>query len=127
MNIIDWIIVAILGISVLVGFYRGFISSVASMGGCLVSLGASYWLTPKLVDWVQHHTSIGNAIGSYADAAIRAGDMSNATVSEVARDPDLLTRVMKEVQLPAPLDSLLKTNILNETFVQDGVDKVKDM
>ena len=42
MNLVDWIIVGIVGVSVLIGLYRGFIASVASMGGSLVSLGASY-------------------------------------------------------------------------------------
>ena len=32
MNIVDIVIIAILGLSVLIGLYRGFISSVASMG-----------------------------------------------------------------------------------------------
>ena len=124
MNIIDWIIVAILGISVLIGYYRGFISSVASMGGCLVCLGASYWLSPMLVDYLQKNTSLGSTISSYADAAIRAGDMTNVQVSEVAGNPDLISRVLNEVSLPAPLDSLLKSNLQNQTFLQDGINEV---
>lgn len=124
MNILDWIIVAILGISVLVGFYRGFISSVASMGGCLVCLGASYWLSPKLVDFLQKNTSLSSSISSYADAAIRAGDMTNAQVSEVAGNPDLISRVLNEVSLPAPLDSLLKSNLQNQSFLKDGINEV---
>ena len=47
MNIVDIVIIAILGLSVLIGLYRGFISSVASMGGCLLSLGCcSNWTIP---------------------------------------------------------------------------------
>ncbi len=126
MNIIDWIIVAILGISTLIGFYRGFISSVASMGGSLVSLGLSYWLSPKLVEWVQQNTTIGSTIGSYADAAIRAGDMGSAQVSAVAQNQGMLDSVLKEVQLPAPLDSLLRTNIQNQAFAGDRIYEVKD-
>lgn len=126
MNIIDWIIVAILGISTLIGFYRGFISSVASMGGSLVSLGFSYWLSPKLVEWVQQNTTIGSTIGSYADAAIRAGDMGSAQVSAVAQNQGMLDSVLKEVQLPAPLDSLLRTNIQNQAFAGDRIYEVKD-
>ena len=125
MNIIDWIIVAILGISVLIGFYRGFISSVASMGGCLVSLGASYLLSPKLVEIVRTNTSLGSTISSYADAAIRGGDMNAVQVSEVAGNPDLISRVLNQASLPAPLDSLLKSNLQNQTFLSDGITQVK--
>ena len=53
MNAVDLVIIAILGLSVLVGLYRGFISSVASMGGCLLSLGLSFWLSPKLAEAIR--------------------------------------------------------------------------
>ena len=33
MNPVDWVILGILAVSVLFGLYRGFIASVASMGG----------------------------------------------------------------------------------------------
>ena len=46
MNVVDIVIIAILGLSVLVGLYRGFIASVASLGCCLLSLGLSFWLSP---------------------------------------------------------------------------------
>ena len=55
MNIVDIVILAILGLSILVGLYRGFISSVASMGGCLLSLGLSFWLSPKLAGAIQNN------------------------------------------------------------------------
>ena len=46
MNIIDWIIIGILGISVLYGLYRGFISSVLNMGGGLCAFFGAFWLYP---------------------------------------------------------------------------------
>ena len=48
MNVIDWIILGILGISVLFGMYRGFVSSVLNMGGGLLSFFGAFLLYPKL-------------------------------------------------------------------------------
>ena len=58
MNIVDIIILAILGLSVLVGLYRGFIASVASMGGCLLSLGLSFLISPAIVSAIQKDPNI---------------------------------------------------------------------
>ena len=111
MKLIDWIIVGILGLSVLIGLYRGFISSVASMGGCLVSLGASYWLTPKIVESVTANTTLSDTIRSYTDAAVRVGDIGNAKESVIGLSPEKIAEVVENVKLPAPLDSLLESNL----------------
>ena len=74
MNPVDWVILGILGISILFGLYRGFIASVASMGGSLISLGLSFWLSPMVSDFLRNHTSLSNTLMSYADAATRLKD-----------------------------------------------------
>ena len=43
-NIVDYAIIAVIGISVLFGLYRGFIASVVNLGGGLVSFLASFSL-----------------------------------------------------------------------------------
>ena len=78
MNVVDIVILAILGLSVLVGLYRGFISSVASMGGCLLSLGFSFWLSPKLAAAIQSNPDILRTLASYTDAATKLGDQALA-------------------------------------------------
>ena len=116
MNIVDIIIIAILGLSVLVGLYRGFISSVASMGGCLLSLGLSFWLSPKLAAAIQNNPEILKTLASYTDAATRLGDQSLASTSVTALNPNSITEIINKVSLPAPLDTLLKNNLLNRVF-----------
>ena len=114
MNLIDWIVVGVLGLSVLVGLYRGFISSVASMGSCLVSLIASYWLTPKIVDFVTHNTSLQETISSYTDATVQAGEWTNTIVSNLSDSQ--ISSIISDVKMPAPLDSLLESNLKEEAF-----------
>lgn len=114
MNLIDWIIVGILGISVLMGLYRGFISSVASLGGCLISLAASYWLTPKMVEFVTANTSLRDVISSYTGAEKIAGEWSGRLVGSLS-EAEIATAV-RDVKLPPPLDTLLTDNLKNQVF-----------
>jgi len=115
-NIVDIVIIAILGLSVLVGLYRGFISSVASMGGCLLSLGLSFWLSPKLAAWVQGNPEILKTLASYTDAATKIGDQTLASTSVTSLTPNTITDILGKVSLPAPLNTLLQNNLENQVF-----------
>ena len=64
MNIVDIVILAIIGLSILVGLYRGFISSVASLGGSLLSLALSFWLSPKMAAAIQNNPEILKTLAS---------------------------------------------------------------
>ena len=112
MNLIDWIIVGILGLSVLVGLYRGFISSVASMGSCLISLGASYWLTPQVVDYFRNNTTLPDQIQSYTKGIVNLGDLAGQDIT------GLSSGQVQEVasKLPPPLNTLLEGNLTDRIY-----------
>ena len=116
MNIVDIVILAILGISVLVGLYRGFISSVASMGGCLLSLAASFWLSPKLAAAIQNNPDMLRTLLSYTDAATRIGDQALASSSVSSLTSGTIADILNRVSLPPPLNTLLQSNLENQAF-----------
>ena len=116
MNIVDIVIIAILGLSVLVGLYRGFISSVASMGSCLLSLGLSFWLSPKLATLIRNNPDILKTLASYTDAATKLGDQALANTGVADLTPGTISQIMAKVSLPPPLDSLLQNNLQNKVF-----------
>ena len=116
MNIVDIVILGILGLSILVGLYRGFISSVASMGGCLLSLGLSFWLSPKLVAAIQNNPDILKTLASYTDAATKLGDQALAGSSVTSLTETGITEILNKVSLPAPLSTLLQNNLKNQVF-----------
>ena len=116
MNIVDIVILAILGLSVLVGLYRGFISSVASMGGCLLSLGLSFWLSPKVAALVQNNPDMLKTLVSYTDAATKIGDQTLASTSVTSLTPNTIADILSKVNLPAPLSTLLQSNLENKVF-----------
>ncbi len=116
MNPVDWVILGIIGISVLFGLYRGFIASVASMGGCLVSLAASFWLSPKLAEWVQGNTTLGSTLMSYADAATRLKDSALSALNVAGLTGENITSILSRAALPAPLDKLLQNNLEQRVY-----------
>ena len=116
MNVVDIVILAILGLSVLVGLYRGFISSVASMGGCLLSLGLSFWLSPMLANAIQNNPDILRTLASYTDAATKLGDQSLAASNVATLTENGIADIISRVGLPAPLSTLLQNNLQNQVF-----------
>lgn len=126
MNAVDIAILGILGISVLVGLYRGFVASVVNTGGCLVSLGLSFWLSPKLVDLIKNDTGLINTLMSYTDASSRIGDVELSASSIENLAGDLIQKVLGRVNLPPPLDQLLKVNLENRVYAPSGLNQVGD-
>lgn len=126
MNVVDYVIIGILGLSILVGLYRGFVSSVVSTGGCLISLGLSFWLSPKLVDLIKNDSGLINTLMSYTDASSRIGDVELAGSSIHNLSGDLIQNILGRVNLPPPLDQLLKVNLENQVYAPSGLNQVGD-
>ena len=116
MNVVDIVILAILGLSVLVGLYRGFISSVASMGGCILSLGLSFGLSPKLAEAIQNNPEILRTLASYTDAATKLGDQTLASSNVASLTENGIAEIIQRASLPAPLSTLLQNNLQNQVF-----------
>ena len=126
MNLVDIVIIAILGLSVLVGLYRGFISSVASIGGTLLSLGLSFWLSPTLVNWVQANPDLIRSLMSYTDAQSRLGDLNLSLTQVSTLSADGIAKILERVKLPYPLNTLLQTNLEKQVFAPSGLTQVGD-
>lgn len=116
MNPVDWVIIGIVAVSVLFGMYRGFIASVASMGGCLVSLAASFWAGPKLAEWVRTNTTLSTTLMSYADAATRLKDSTLSSLNVAGLTGENISAILERASLPAPLDRLLQSNLEQQVY-----------
>ena len=126
MNIVDYVILAILGISVLVGLYRGFVASVLNTGSCLISFGLSFWLSPKLVDLIKNDTGLITTLMNFTDAGSRIGDVELSSTSVNGLTQNVITDVLSRVNLPSPLDKLLQTNLQNQVYTPSGMNQVGD-
>ncbi len=126
MNTVDLVILAIIGLSVLVGLYRGFVSSVASLGSCILSLMLSYWLNPKLVSWIQSNPELIKNLMSYTDAATRIGDQTLAQTNVATLTSSGIADILARVNLPAPLNTLLQSNLEKQVFQPSNLTQVGD-
>lgn len=126
MNVVDIVILSILGLSVLIGFYRGFISSVASVGGSVLSLIASFWVSPKLVEAIRGNPEWIRTLMSYADASSRIGDLNLSMTSVSSLNEGTISEVLNRVNLPGPLSTLLRTNLEQQVFAPSGLTQVGD-
>lgn len=127
MNVVDYVIIGVVAISVLFGLYRGFVSSVLSMGGGLLSFLGSFALYPKLAELVQNNESLQKTLLHYTDASSRIGDLELAVTNAVNLGREGIDRVLENVQLPSPLDTILRVNLENMVYgTGDAVSTVSD-
>ena len=97
MNIIDILILAVLGVSLIFGLYRGFISGVLSVAALIGAAAAAFAVSPA---WLQGNDTLVNTLMYYTDAGSRIKDLdlSLLTVSQVTQGA--LTQIMAGAQLP---------------------------
>ena len=120
MNIVDYVIIGVVAVSVLFGLYRGFIASVLNMGGGLISFLSSFALYPKLAALVQNNQELQRTLLHYTDASSRLGDLELAITKVVGLGKEGIEQVLQNVKLPAPLDSILRVNLENLVYGTQG-------
>jgi len=116
MNIIDFIVIGIIGLCMLFGFYRGFIQTVLNLGGCLLSLIGSFYIFPSIADAISSNTDITRTIASYTDSAslLRDLDLSSLAINSLASTN--IATIMEKADLPAPVSTLLAHNLDQKVF-----------
>ena len=126
MNIVDYAIIGVMAVSVIFGFYRGFVGSVLNMGGGLVSFALSFVLYPKLAAVIQGNEELVRTLMHYTDASSRLGDLELALTNVIQLGQQGIQNVLSKVSLPAPLDTMLQVNLENQVYAAAGVSTVSD-
>ena len=126
MNIIDIVILVVLGISALYGIYRGFMHTILSLACCLVSVILAFSFSPKLAQWIRNNPGISSTLATYTDAGARVGDsdLANTSVQEL---PDyMLQQILDNVTLPQPIAEILQNNLTNRVLENTNENTVND-
>jgi uncharacterized membrane protein required for colicin V production len=126
MNIIDIILLAAMAISIVYGFYHGFIQSAASLVGVGISILAGLFFGPKLAVLLSGNESITGILANYSDAVVRVGDYELASAPITGVSGSVLDTVVSSVSLPAPIENALRNNILTRAFSDRGLATVND-
>ena len=126
MNIVDLIILLVVGISVIYAVYHGFVQTVANIAGLLVSLGAAFIFGPRLADLFITNKALTGLLSTYTDAVSRVGDFDLASSSVVGISRNMIDTILNSVDLPAPLANALEQNFLKQALLGSGAQTVND-
>lgn len=126
MNIVDYVALGIIGVSLLFGFYRGFVASVLNTGGGLIAFGLSFVLYPKLTAAIQSNDGLVRTLLHYTDASNRIGDLEMAITNVATLTGDKVQEIIQKVALPAPFDTLLQVNLEQQIYQSTGITSVAD-
>lgn len=116
MNVIDLLVIGIIGLCVLWGLYRGFIQSVLNLAGGLLAFAGSFWLFPKLADVVSANTDITRMISTYTDSGSLLGDLDLSRRAVSSLSADGVSAIVQRAALPEPIGTLLKHNLTEQVF-----------
>ena len=126
MNIIGSVILVILGVSVVYGFYRGFMHTVLSLACCLISVFLAFNFGPKLTAWVSGSQGVSSTLATYTDAVSRVGDYDLASSPVNQLSDGVISQILENVDLPQQISTILENNLRNNVFSSVGLFTVND-
>lgn len=116
MNIIDFLLLAVIFISVALAVYRGFLASLLGLLACLASLLFAFLAGPHLVRLLAGNQSVTDLLSTYTDAGSLIGDYSLSVIPVAVLNDSILETVMKNVTLPPLIQDILRQNLLTGAF-----------
>lgn len=126
MNIIDIVVLVILGVSMVYGLYKGFVHSLLSLACGLISLLLAFSFSPKLAAYLSGSAGVSSTLATYTDAVARVGDYSLASSSVEFLSDDTINQILANVNLPDEIETVLEKNLQNRSFQNSGLTTVND-
>ena len=129
-NIIDVLIIAILGLSMVAGMYKGFMASGLTMVGFIASFFGAQTLYPQLANAILENTSLMKTLTYYLGAAtmfetaglgdqLIAGATQNGLLEQAVKD-------LQAIHLPDVLVNIFNINVNQEVFLSKGFTTFSD-
>ena len=126
MKVIDLIVVVLLGIGFLIGYYKGFVNTVANAASFVVAYLFALIFHGSLAGWILDSTSFGDSLLYYTAGAEKLSDMTIANVDVATVSVDRITEVITTSGLPKPIETQMQYNIINQVFLADGITTMSD-
>lgn len=128
MNFIDVIILLILAICVLGGYYRGFVSTALSIAATAFSFLVGRITVPIISASIRGREKFYNMMLYYTEGAEYVAstdvELTRTPISQVSAET--LNRVFANAELPIPMDKCITRNIATEVFAADGITTLGD-
>ncbi len=128
MNFIDIGILLILAITILGGYYRGFVYTVCSVVATVVSFVLSAIGAPLIANAIKGQDKLFSMLLYYTEGS----EYVAATDVELTRMPisnvsaETLHTVIENADMPLPMDRCVLRNIASEAFQADGIATLGD-
>ncbi|MBR3503223.1 MAG: CvpA family protein [Clostridia bacterium] len=125
MNIVDIIILAILGLSLVSGMYKGFITStLALVGFCGAWIGslASYQYLVKAVNANESLMKFFNGLVGSLDI-FKTPSLANMQVA--AATSENIDQAVSEINIPL-ISNLFRSNVVGQVFANEGMSTMSD-
>ena len=120
MNLVDYVIIGIIAVSVIFGLRRGFISGVLSLASLLLSVLLAFHFYPVLAQNLQSNESLVNTLVHYTDASSRIKDLELALTPVTNLSQDSLNQVLENANLPAVFETFVRRNVAEQAFAAIG-------
>ena len=122
------LILVVLGLCILAGYYRGVIYSAVSIGLTLLSFFLALLLIPVVTGTVRGSKSLYSSLLYYFEGYESIGKTSVELIHEPAAsiDDEMLSEVVENADLPLPLGSAIEKNIRTEAYRSRGITTIGD-
>ena len=117
MNILDILILAVLGFSLCAGFYKGFISSFLSTGALVGSWFGAKALYERVAQVALNNRTLIGALSNYLEADTFLPDGGTALVSSLTGNTAEIQKIADAVGKKVPfIKTALENNLINQSF-----------
>ncbi len=125
MNYLDLAIFLIIGVSVAIGLYSGFLSSLFNALGMLISYVCAWLFYGSLATWFWSHVEWVAQLIHYTEGASRlATDTARASVGLLT--PEQAQGIVMESAMPQPFARLILENIQGSVLAGQGLNTMAD-
>lgn len=128
MNFIDIAILLILAITVLGGYYRGFVSTVLNIGATLLSWAVSMITMPLFGNAIRGREKLFTMMLYYTEGseyvALTDVELTRRPISQISTET--LRTVIQNADMPRPMGACITRNIATEAFAGDGITTLGD-
>lgn len=111
MNIIDILILIIIGVSVIFGMHRGFISGVLSVAALIGAAALALVTSGDLAAWLKGNETLVETLMYYTDAGSRVSNLDLSLMNVSLVTEGTLAQILQSANLPAAFESAFITAV----------------
>lgn len=126
MNYLDLAIWLVLGASIIIGLYSGFLSTLLNGLGMLISYICAWLFYGSLAEWFWGHTEWVEQLIHYTEGAARIPTLEMARSSISLLSAEQVGQIVDVSQMPEPFARLITENVAGHVLASQGLNTIAD-